>query len=61
MDSLCEMLNLKLQQWESSTAEKVKEFVREIMELADQGVLDLARSRKVEQEVLDMLDAPETW
>lgn len=61
MDSLCETLNLKLQQWESSTAEQVKEFVAEIMELADQGILDLARSRKVEQEVLDMLDAPETW
>ncbi|MBE9061655.1 hypothetical protein [cf. Phormidesmis sp. LEGE 11477] len=61
MDSLCKVLDLKLQQWEASTAEQVREFIAEIMELADQGILDLVRSRKVEQEVLDILDAPETW
>ena len=60
MDSLCKVLDLKLQQWEASTAEQVREFIAEIMELADQGILDLVRSRKVEQEVLDILDAPET-
>jgi hypothetical protein len=32
--------------------------VAEVIDLADQDVLDLVRSRTVEQEVLDSLDAP---
>ncbi len=32
----------------------------EIIEMADQDVLDVMRSRVVEQEVLDMLDEPAT-
>ena len=32
----------------------------EIIELADEDVLDVARSRQVEQEVLDTLDEPKT-
>ena len=32
----------------------------EIIELADQGLLDIVRARKVEQEVLDLLDEPTT-
>ena len=58
MDSVCKQLNTKLSQWEPSTAEQVRQFVREVIELADKGTLDLVRSRQVEQEVLDMLDAP---
>ena len=61
MDSLCKTLEFKLNQWEPTTAEQVRQFILEIMDLADQDTLDLARSRKVEQEVLDILDAPETW
>jgi hypothetical protein len=32
--------------------------VAEIIELADEGLIDVARSRRVEQEVLDLLDEP---
>jgi len=32
----------------------------EIIEMADQDLLDVMRSRVVEQEVLDMLDEPAT-
>jgi hypothetical protein len=58
MDVLAERLDRKLREWSPETAEQVRSQVAEIMELADQGVLDLVRSRKVEQEVLDLLDEP---
>jgi len=32
-----------------------------VIELADHGVLDIARSRSAEQYVLDLLDEPPTW
>jgi len=32
----------------------------EVLELADHDVLDIARSRATEQEVLDLLDEPPT-
>jgi hypothetical protein len=32
----------------------------EVVELADQDVLDLMRPRAIEQEVLDLLDEPTT-
>ena len=35
-------------------------FGREIIELADNDSLDIGRSRIIEQEVLDILDAPKT-
>jgi hypothetical protein len=38
-------------------AECLQEVV-ELIELADGGLLDIARSRKVEQEVLDLIDEP---
>lgn len=56
MDILAERLGRKLQEWSPETAEEVRSQVVEIIELADQGLLDIARSRKVEQEVLDLLD-----
>lgn len=56
MDSVVETLNMKLNQWKPDVAEQVKHYILEIMEMADQGSLDLARSRLVEQEVLDLLD-----
>jgi hypothetical protein len=35
---------------------KVQQLVAEIIELADHDALDLVRSRKVEQAVLDIID-----
>jgi len=58
MDALAEKLDAKLHEWTPETADQVRQRVAEIMVLADQGVLDLMRSRAVEQEVLDLLDAP---
>ncbi len=39
---------------------QVRQYVAEIIEMADRDVLDIVRSRVVEQEVLDLLDEPET-
>jgi hypothetical protein len=58
MDALAEQLDAKLREWTPEIAAQVRQRVAEIMELADQGVLDIIRSRAVEQEVLDLLDAP---
>ena len=56
MDSLVERLDVKLREWKPETAAQVRERLAEIIALADQGALDLLRSRAVEQEVLDALD-----
>jgi len=58
MDALTEMLDSKLRSWKPETAAQVRERIAEVIELADQDVLDLIGSRVREQEVLDMLDAP---
>mgnify|MGYP000897052258 CR=1 FL=1 len=58
MDALAEKLDTKLRTWKPETAAEVRERVSEILELADDDVLDLMRSRAREQEVLDMLDEP---
>jgi hypothetical protein len=58
MDALIETLNARLREWKPETAAEVRERVTEIIRLADQDVLDLLRSRSVEQDVLDILDAP---
>jgi len=60
MDALAERLDKKLREWSPETAEQVRCQIAEIIELADQGLLDLVRSRKVEQKVLDLLDEPMT-
>jgi hypothetical protein len=60
MDILAERLDRKLREWSLETAEQVRSQVLEIIELADAGLLDLVRSRRVEQEVLDLLDEPTT-
>jgi hypothetical protein len=56
MDALLETLDAKLREWKPETAAEVRERVSELISLADQDVLDLLRSRAVEQEVLDILD-----
>ncbi len=58
MDLLVETLDARLREWKPETAAQVRERVAEIIGLADQDVLDLLRSRSVEQDVLDILDAP---
>ena len=58
MDALAEKLDTKLRTWKPETAAEVRERVAEVIELADDDVLDLMRSRAREQEVLDMLDEP---
>jgi hypothetical protein len=58
MDALAEQLDAKLRVWKPETADQVRERVAEVIELADQDVLDLLRSRAVEQDVLDLLDQP---
>ena len=60
MDVLAERLDRKLREWSPETAEQVRRQVAELMELADQGLLDIVRSRAVEQDVLDLLDEPTT-
>jgi hypothetical protein len=59
-DSLAEGSDRKLHEWTSETAEQVRSQVAEIIELADEGLIGVARSRTVEQEVLDSLDEPKS-
>jgi hypothetical protein len=56
VDALAEELDAKLREWKPETADQVRRRVAEVIELADQDVLDLLRSRTVEQDVLDILD-----
>lgn len=56
MDILAEKLDARLSRWNPETAAEARERITEVIELADHDVLDLARSRGVEQEVLDLLD-----
>lgn len=58
MDALTEKLEARLREWKPETAAEVRARIAEVIELADHGVLDLLRARIVEQEALDLLDAP---
>ena len=60
MDALIQELEIKLRQWQPPTVEQVGRYLVEIIELADQDGLELLRSRLVEQEVLDIIEEPET-
>jgi len=60
MDALAKQLDAKLREWQPETADQVRQRIREIIELADQNALDVLRSRVVEQEILDNIDAPIT-
>lgn len=60
VDALAEQLDSKLRQWAPETAAQVRQRVAEIIVLADQDVLDVMRSRTVEQEVMDLLDGAST-
>ncbi len=60
MEALAEKLDAKLRGWSPDTAARVREQVEELIEVADNDLLDVMRSRSTEQEVLDLLDAPTT-
>lgn len=58
MDALAEKLDARLREWKPETAADARERIAEVIELADHDILDIARSRDAEQEVLDLLDEP---
>jgi hypothetical protein len=60
MDALAEKLDTKLREWRPETAAEARQRINELIEMADSDLLDLGRSRGVEQEVLDILDEPLT-
>jgi exonuclease V gamma subunit len=60
VDALAEKLDARLREWRPETAAQARERIAEIIELADADLLDLARSRAIEQEVLNLLDEPRT-
>jgi hypothetical protein len=58
MDALIEELDTKLKKWNAVTVAEVRVRVAEVIVLADCEALDIMRSKKREQAVLDMLDEP---
>lgn len=58
MDAIAEKLDTKLSKWKPEISQEVRALVSEVIDAADNDVLDLMRSRSVEQEVLDQLDEP---
>ena len=58
VDAIAEKLDSKLREWKPETSAEVRARVAEIIGLADDGTLDVVRSRAVEQEVMDLLDEP---
>jgi hypothetical protein len=60
VDALAEKLDARLREWKPETAAEARERITEVIELADHDLLDVARSRATEQEVLDLLDEPPT-
>ena len=55
MDAVTEKLDIKLRQWQPEVADRVRQYVLEIIEMADRDVLDILQSRAVEQDVLDLI------
>jgi hypothetical protein len=60
MDALAEKLDARLREWKPETAAEARERIAEVIELADHEILDIARSRAAEQDVLDLIDEPPT-
>ena len=58
MDAIADKLDRKLRSWKAETANQVRRYVTQIIELADQDAFEVARSPDVEQEVLNILDEP---
>lgn len=59
MDIVAEKLDTKLHEWTPDVAEQVRQYILEIIDMADQNSLEIQRSRLIEQEVLDLLDKDE--
>ena len=53
VDALVEKLDAGLREWKPETAADVRERVIEVTQLADEDVLDLMRTRGIEQDLLD--------
>jgi len=60
VDALAEILDARLREWKPETAAEARGRITEVIALADHDILDIARSRAAEQEVLDLLDEPPT-
>ena len=60
MDVLAETLDNRLREWRPEMAAEARARIAEMIEMADSDMLDMARTRTVEQEVLDLLDEPRT-
>ena len=60
MDALAEKLDGRLREWKPETAAEARQRITELIEIADHDILDIARSRTAEQEVLDLLDESPT-
>jgi hypothetical protein len=60
MDALAERLDSKLREWQPETAEMARPRIAEIIEATDQDALDVPRSRRAEQEELDLVDGDES-
>jgi hypothetical protein len=58
VDALVEKLNARLREWKPETATEARRRIAEVIDLADHDILDLARSRAIEQEVLEQIDDP---
>ena len=56
MDALAEKLEERLRGWKPDTAAEAGARILETIEFADRDLLDIARSRACELEVLDPLD-----
>jgi hypothetical protein len=57
MDALTERLGIKLQEWKPEISDRVRQYISEIIDLADRDVLNSLPSRTVEQDVLDLIDS----
>ncbi|MBV8481542.1 MAG: hypothetical protein JO077_01610 [Verrucomicrobia bacterium] len=56
MTRIADELEKKLSTWPRETAAEVERLITDIIQWTDADALDLMRSRRVEQEVLDLLD-----
>ena len=57
MDALTERLGIKLQEWKPEISDRVRQYISEIIDLADRDVLNSLPSRNVEQDVLNLIDS----
>ncbi len=56
MDALMERLEIKLQEWKPEISDRVRQYISEIIDLADRDVLNSLPSSTVEKDVLDLID-----